>query len=316
MATPLETALEILEEIKKINLQEDDRIPYSDMFLKDMMSIMSRDAMQIREVLEMLRESKYIFIIKVVTPDPHKDSRNQDMGVDAYIYADSKIVNDLKVFAEKKLEKAYEATYYKRKSPFQITRELFPKIKEHNNTVLGRYVNVAVMLEEYQRVLTANPNDYEENRKRNNLSSLLENSGTPTVIARDIPEFEIGPSSGGSAKYGTKRAVDKIEADDALINPKNPWSRLTSKFSAEFLIRIHLRKYEFDTVRKLVQTGKISEYEDLKFVRDTLQEMEGRTHLDPLLSNFMTEMVDLRRLTQKKMNLLKGITNSGSIGSL
>ncbi|EQA43994.1 hypothetical protein LEP1GSC050_2091 [Leptospira broomii serovar Hurstbridge str. 5399] len=312
MASPLETALELAEEIRKVNTQEDNRIPYSDTFLKDMIAFFSRETAQIRQSLDILRVAKYIFIIKVVLPDMAHNARNQDPGVDAYIYADPKIVSDLRSYTEKKLEKAYEATYYKRKSPFQITRELFPKIKEHNNTPLGRYVNVVVMLEEYQRVLTASPNEYEDARRRNNLAALLEQSGTPTTVARDIPEYEIGPSIGS---HGTKRAVDKIASDEVLINPKSPWSRLTSKFSSEFLIRIHLRKYEFDTVKKLILGGKIVEYDELKFVRDTLQVMESHVHLDPLLSNFISEMTELRRLAQKKMNILKGITNSGSIGS-
>ncbi|EQA37209.1 hypothetical protein LEP1GSC047_4002 [Leptospira inadai serovar Lyme str. 10] len=311
MGTSLATALELAEEIRKVNAQEDNRIPYSDTFLKDMMSFFSRETAQIREILEVLREAKYIFIIKVVLPDAAHNAKNQDPGVDAYIYADSKIVSDLRSYSEKKLEKAYEATYYKRKSPFQITRELFPKIKEHNNTPLGRYVNVVVMLEEYQRVLTAAPNEYEDARRRNNLAALLEQSGTPATIARDIPEYEIGPSIGS---HGTKRAADRVASNEILINPKNPWSRLTSKFSSEFLIRIHLRKYEFDTVKKLIQGGKIAEYDELKFVRDTLQVMESHVHLDPLLNNFLSEMTELRRLAQKKMNILKGITNSGPIG--
>ncbi|MEI1280010.1 hypothetical protein V6Z05_16885 [Leptospira venezuelensis] len=314
MATQLEIALELAEEIKKINQQEDNRIPTSDSFLKDMIAFFSRDVHEIRETLEMLREAKYLFIIKIVLPEQSKNSRDQDQGVDAYIYADLKIVNELKGFAEKKLEKAYEATYYKRKSPFQITRELFPKIKEHNNTPLGRFINIAVMLEEYQRVLTAAPNDYDDNRRRNYLSELLERNGTPVTVARDIPDYEITSlGGGGSSPLGFKRAADAVASNEVSFNPKSPWSRLTSKFSAEFLIRIHLRKYEFDTVRKLILGGKLVNFDDLKYVRDSIQTMENHIHLDPILQNFTEEMTELRRLAQKKMNILKGITNSGSI---
>ncbi|TGL64141.1 hypothetical protein [Leptospira sarikeiensis] len=315
MATQLEIALELAEEIKKINQQEDNRIPSSDSFLKDMIAFFSRDIYEIRQTLEMLKEAKYIFIIKIVLPESSKNSREQDLGVDAYIYADLKIVNDLKGFAEKKLEKAYEATYYKRKSPFQITRELFPKIKEHNNTPLGRFINIAVMLEEYQRVLTAAPNDYDDNRRRNVLAEVLERAGTPVTVARDIPDYEISSIGGNSSgsPLGFKRAADAVASNEVAFNPKSPWSRLTSKFSVEFLVRIHLRKYEFDTIRKLILSGKLVTFEDLKYVRDSIHTMENHTHLDPLLRNYTDEMTELRRLAQKKMNILKGITNSGSI---
>ncbi len=316
MASPLDIALEIAEEIKKINLQEDNRIPSSDTFLKDMIAFFSREAHSIRESIELLRQARYIFVIKIVLPEISKNSRDQDQGVDAYVYADLKIVTDLKSFAEKKLEKAYEATYYKRKSPFQITRELFPKIKEHNNTPLGKYINIAVMLEEYQRVLTSAPNDYDDNRRRNLLSELLEKTGAPVPVARDIPDYELGPlGSGGGGSSSYKRAADVIASNDPSFNPKSPWSRLTTKFSVEFLIRIHLRKYEFDTIRKLILAGKLTSFEDLKYVRDSIHKMETHMHLDPLLENFTNDMTELRRLAQKRMNILKGITNSGSIGS-
>ncbi|TGJ99696.1 hypothetical protein EHO59_17845 [Leptospira semungkisensis] len=312
MATPLEIALELAEEIKKTNLQEDNKIPSSDSFLKDMMAFFSREANDIRHSMELLRQARYIFVIKIVLPEQSKNAREQDQGVDAYVYADLKIVTDLKAYAEKKLEKAYEATYYKRKSPFQITRELFPKIKEHNNTPLGRFINIAVMLEEYQRVLTSSPNDYDDNRRRNLLSELLEKAGTPVSVARDIPDYEITPSSGTP---GFKRAADMVASDEGSFNPKSPWSRLTSKFSVEFLIRIHLRKYEFDTVRKLILGGKLTSFEDLKFVRDSVQKMETHLNLDASLQSYASDMTELRRLAQKKMNILKGITNSGSITS-
>ncbi|TGJ98196.1 hypothetical protein EHQ53_00220 [Leptospira langatensis] len=312
MATPLEIALELAEEIKKTNLQEDNKIPSSDSFLKDMMAFFSRETNEIRHSLELLRQAKYIFIIKIVLPEQSKNAREQDQGVDAYVYADLKIVTDLKAYAEKKLEKAYEATYYKRKSPFQITRELFPKIKEHNNTPLGRFINISVMLEEYQRVLTSSANEYDDNRRRNLLSELLEKAGTPTTIARDIPDYEISPSG---SNPGFKRASDVVASNEVPYNPKSPWSRLTSKFSVEFLIRIHLRKYEFDTIRKLILGGKLTEFEDLKYVRDSIQKMETHLSLDASLQAYANDMIELRRLAQKKMNILKGITNSGSITS-
>ncbi|EQA46350.1 hypothetical protein LEP1GSC050_0430 [Leptospira broomii serovar Hurstbridge str. 5399] len=103
MEEDIKYALELVEEIKRIHLQNEDVIPYSDTFIREASALIYQDASKVRKILEILREAKYIFIIKVVLPDPHTGIRNQDMGVDAYIYADSKIVGEIRSYAEKKI---------------------------------------------------------------------------------------------------------------------------------------------------------------------------------------------------------------------
>ncbi|EMP07703.1 hypothetical protein LEP1GSC124_0437, partial [Leptospira interrogans serovar Pyrogenes str. 200701872] len=172
MSALSEVALQIASEIRKVNLREDQRIPTSDTFIKELMSLFSREPDELRNILETLRTAKIIFIIKIVLPDD-KTSRMNDPGVDAYAYADLKILNDLKYYSEKKLERLYEATYYKKKSPSTITRELFPKIRELNNTPMGRMVNIAVMLEEYIRMMNNNPNEFQEEFRTQAIEDLL-----------------------------------------------------------------------------------------------------------------------------------------------
>lgn len=101
MEEDIKHALELTEEIKRIHLQKEDVIPYSDTFIREASALIYQDANRVRKILEILRDAKYIFIIKVVLPDPHSGIKNQDMGVDAYIYADSKIVSEIRSYAEK-----------------------------------------------------------------------------------------------------------------------------------------------------------------------------------------------------------------------
>ncbi|MCZ8344087.1 MAG: hypothetical protein O9301_13715, partial [Leptospira sp.] len=60
-----------------------------------------------------------------------------------------------------------------------------------------------------------------------------------------------------------------------------------------------------DIIRKLIQTGKLKEEKDLKYVRDTLQLMETRLEQDNILKRYFTEMVELRRYTQAKLNVMR-----------
>lgn len=100
MSALSEIALQIASEIRKVNLREDQRIPTSDTFMKELMSLYSREPDDLRNILETLRAAKIIFVIKVVLPE-EKTSKMNDPGVDAYAYADLKILNDLKYYSEK-----------------------------------------------------------------------------------------------------------------------------------------------------------------------------------------------------------------------
>lgn len=267
MSALSEVALQIASEIRKVNLREDQRIPTSDTFIKELMSLFSREPDELRNILETLRTAKIIFIIKIVLPDD-KTSRMNDPGVDAYAYADLKILNDLKYYSEKKLERLYEATYYKKKSPSTITRELFPKIRELNNTPMGRMVNIAVMLEEYIRMMNNNPNEFQEEFRTQAIEDLLLSTGdTSKTPDRQTPlSNSFGPNL-------SQRATDRMEIP-TNINPNSPWGRMVSKFSIDFLLRVHLRKCEFETIRKLITSGKVTSEENLRLIRDSLLKME------------------------------------------
>ncbi|XDD49157.1 hypothetical protein AB3N59_12070 [Leptospira sp. WS92.C1] len=307
MSNLSDIALEIADEVRKINLRDDDKIPTSDTFLKDLIAMYSREPDEIRVILETLREAKIIFIIKIVLPEERAGKMNNDPGVDAYAYADLKILTDLKYYAEKKLERLYEATYYKKKSPSLITRELFPKIRELNNTPIGRMVNITVMLEEFIRMVNNNPNDFQEEFRNQALEEILVSKGETPAEGKDIADGPVGISS-FSNSFGpapSQRATDRMnEQAAANLNPNSPWGRMVSKFSIEFLLRVHLRKCEFETVRKLITTGKVGEAEHLRLIRDSLLKMEKNINVDKVLASYIDEMTELRRLTQRKLNLL------------
>ncbi|AOP34615.1 hypothetical protein A0128_12610 [Leptospira tipperaryensis] len=304
MKSLTDVALEIASEIRKINLQDDDKIPTSDTFVKELMALYSREPEDLRNIIESLREAKVIFVIKIVLPE-ERAGKMSDPGVDAYAYADLKILTDLKYYAEKKLERLYEATYYKKKSPSLIARELFPKIRELNNTPIGRLVNIAVMIEEFIRMVNNNPNDFQEEFRVQALEEILVSKGSSPTEGKDIGEEN--PTTSFSSSFGpslSQRATDRIEEQFNNVNPNSPWGRMVSKFSIDFLLRVHLRKCEFETVRKLIITGKVAEAEHLRLVRDNLLKMEKNIHVDKVLASYLDEMVELRRLTQRKLNLL------------
>ena len=92
-------------------------------------------------------------------------------NLEKYIWRKN-ILNELKHYTEQRLTQIYENTYYKRKSGFQIIRELLPKVKEFNNTQLGRCMNEAIMLDEYIRLIATNAFEYTDSWRKEKLYKL------------------------------------------------------------------------------------------------------------------------------------------------
>nr|WP_244935632.1 hypothetical protein [Leptospira bouyouniensis] len=279
--------------IRKENLESRDKIPTSDSHLRIWSSQLARSEEEIRKLLAALRDSHFIFLVSIVSPDPNLFV----YGEDAYVFAEPFILNELKKHSEETLEKLYEASNYKRKSAFQITRELFPKIKEFNNTPLGRAINLSVMLEEFQRMLTAQSYEYTDQWRRNKLQEIFKDE----VLQAE----ELANNANFRENDPTKRAVDQLKDQAPKEKIDSNWVKAKENFSTEFLLRVHFRKYEFDIVKKLIQSGKLKEEKDIKYVRDTIQLMESRIDQDNLLKRYANEMIDLRRYAQAKLNMLR-----------
>lgn len=293
MAGSIKVCLDLADMIRKENLESREKIPTSDTHLRVWSSQLARTEEDIRKLLTSLRDSHYIFIVSIVSPDPNLFV----YGEDAYVFAEPFILNELKKHSEESLEKLYEASNYKRKSAFQITRELFPKIKEFNNTPLGRSINLSVMLEEFQRMLTAQSYEYTDQWRRNKLQEIYKDE---VLIAE-----ELANNANFRENDPTKRAIDQLKDQAPKEKIDSNWVKAKDNFSTEFLLRVHFRKYEFDIVKKLIQSGKLKEEKDIKYVRDTIQLMESRIEQDNLLKRYANEMIELRRYAQAKLNMIR-----------
>ncbi|ABZ94846.1 hypothetical protein EHQ92_14435 [Leptospira biflexa] len=293
MAGSIKVCLDLADMIRKENLESRDKIPTSDTHLRIWSSQLARSEEDIRKLLTALRDAHFIFLVSIVSPDPNLFV----YGEDAYVFAEPFILNELKKHSEETLEKLYEASNYKRKSAFQITRELFPKIKEFNNTPLGRAINLSVMLEEFQRMLTAQSYEYTDQWRRNKLQEIFKDE---VLLAE-----ELANSTNLRENDPTKRAVDQLKEQTPKEKIDSNWVRAKENFSTEFLLRVHFRKYEFDIVKRLIQTGKLKEEKDIKYVRDTIQLMESRMEQDNLLKRYANEMIELRRYAQAKLNMIR-----------
>lgn len=296
MDNALKVALEIANIIREENLRGKERIPTSETLIRKLMQNYSTDADSIFQLLNKLQEAHYIFIFQVVQADPSLFVQ----AIDAYVYADQSVINELKFYCENKLAQTYESTFYKKKSAINIVRELISKLKEYNNTPLGRALNEYRMVEEFGRIMASSPFDYTDSWRKEKLIKLLKEG-------YDFRDFEIEIASPTKEETPTVNTSFKNENFSFQKQPVqgSKWQKAVAQFSVKFLLRIHFRKYEFDVVRKLIMTGKITELEDFIFIRDSIKKIETQVDKDPILKYHVDKLRDLRRLAQAKINIIR-----------
>ena len=276
---------EIANYIKDENLRGKDRIPTSETIIRKLMTQYSKTSDEIIGYLEQLKELHFIFIVNVVTPDPELYLQ----GINGYIYSDLNILNEVKHFSEQKLISSYEKmNSSKRKTAYQIMKELQPRIKEFNNTEIGKNLNELTMIEEYIKTISTNSFEYTDSWRKEKLLKLFKEE--------DIGDFQEETEISNLSTIERQRYAD----------PGNSkWAKAVNQFSVQFLIRIHFRKYEFDVVKKLILTSKITMLEDLIYIRNTLKELESQLDKDTILKYHIDKIIELRRIAQGKINNLR-----------
>jgi hypothetical protein len=278
---------EIANYIKDENLRGKDRIPTSETIIRKLMTQYSKTSDEIIGYLEQLKDLHFIFIVNVVTPYPELYLQ----GVNGYIYSDLNILNEVKHFSEQKLISSYEKmNSSKRKTAYQIMKELQPRIKEFNNTEIGKNLNELTMIEEYIKTISTNSFEYTDSWRKEKLLKLFKEE--------DISDFQEETDASNASTIERQRYAD----------PGNSkWAKAVNQFSVQFLIRIHFRKYEFDIVKKLIITSKITLLEDLIYIRNTLKELEKQLDKDTILKYHIDKIIELRRIAQGRINNLRKI---------
>ncbi|MEQ9363105.1 MAG: hypothetical protein RIF32_02625 [Leptospirales bacterium] len=359
--TALELCSEIFARLREFNANEKNsfRLMTSDDIYRQHMSDLVTSAEQLDGYIEALSEAHYLFRLKIVEPDEHRKSS----GIYAYLVAELPLIGKLRGWADGYLEGLYEQQFYRRKQAMPILRELIPESRRFNNTELGRGLNVASMLLQYEKLIVEAFGEFTDGWKWKTLKSSLLSSAlasdeeiaafealgpdpqkrfgsdpkaaaatlnpmeagaesfdtvdadAPEDSADDVAEAPLaqfdGPFDANSDELAAeefpadprRRAVDLTELDELqAMDLSGNWGRVVKKYGVIFLVRIHLRKYEFDILRALIRGGRISREDDLRYLRDSLRKMQGRLDSDPPLKSFVKEMAELRRLAQVRLN--------------
>ncbi|MCB1173283.1 MAG: hypothetical protein KDK39_06955 [Leptospiraceae bacterium] len=318
--------MEMIGRIREANTGKssyNEPIPISDTCYNHLFADICESRDKMFYYLRILAESHYIFSIHLIEEDAAHDLE----GVYGYVIAEAAIVDSLKESSIRGLEAAYEQQFYKRDSYEKIIRELLPQARIYNNTPIGRSLNMAVMLQQYSNVLRVDFEEYTDSWKKDKLRELMPSESILDAESGDpgsgdyTDEDEFASSNGKSSPAADpmeaeslaaegdatsrSRAVDSVELNQIQeMDRRGQWGKAVNKYGVQFLIRIHLRKYEFDKLRSLIRKGNIAHEDDLRFVRDSIRKMEERYHLDPELNRHTKAMAELKRTTQMRINAI------------
>jgi hypothetical protein len=288
----LDTLLRIRDRIKEINNNiYDEAIPTSDIIFRKYLNDLVYSEDMARYYLKLLAESNFIFMIQIVKPD----TILRIPGIDGYVVAELDIIEKLLAVYNQRLVTIYEAEKRKLAGVETIIRELMPKVKELNNTPLGKVLNICIMLEQFTRIIHERPDHFQDAYRISKLKQFI-----PEEDEFKEPEEEHEKIQQVEER---RRAVDTEEYQQlSKMNLTGNWAKAVEQFGVQFLIRVHLRKCEFNVLKKLLLQKRIAREEDLIFLRDSLRKMEERSLFNPELKKYLNEIKELKRIVQIKIN--------------
>lgn len=299
----LQAYREVVDVVRGLNTRRDrDPIPVAADLGPLLDQAFYRDRGRLQSVLDMLAESRHLIAFRLVEADP----RMQVEAVMGYIVAEAEVVRELKAFIFERLEVAYERQFYRRRTAALIIQEMMQDIRKYNNSQIGRMLNAAVMLQQYDQLMGRGGHDYLPAAKEARLKELLQ--------ARDSERgesaaagAEASSGAGDPPKGDPRRATDTPSGLEAeRMDLSGDWGRAVEKFGVEFLLRIHFRKNEFNKIKYLVNTRRVARESDLIFVRDTVRTLQSRAleKQDPELRRHITALQNLLSSVHVKLQMI------------
>ncbi|HOD14514.1 MAG TPA: hypothetical protein PLA65_09430 [Spirochaetota bacterium] len=295
--------VKIIEEVYKKIIEHNAKanhegIPHSDTFEKEIQSLMGIDKSEIEQIIKLLKDAHKIFTFEIIKDDPDNDI----IRIDGYVETDLQTIRKLKNYFQKLLMDEYEKQYNKRLLVHQVVKDMYARPNFYKNTMIGQIGNKAIMLEEYENLIERNFTEYTENWKTNKLAELIALAGDLLVA----PKPPVQDPPGNKRKPGgapvSLRAVDSPQYQD-YSSGKSTQSldKVLQIYGVEFFFRINLRKYNFDLLRQIVESGEIDRRADLVLLKDMIQKVKENFDRDPGLAENSEKIYKLERIISRQM---------------
>jgi transcription initiation factor IIE alpha subunit len=273
-----------------------DGIPHSDIFEKQIQALLGIDGMEINRIIRILKESHKIFTFEIIK----EDSDNDIKRVEGYVETDLQTIRKLKNFFQKFLMDEYEKQFSKRLLVHQIVKDIFSRGAFYKNTMLGQIGNKAIMLEEYESFIERNFNEFTDSWKAKKLAEVVLNPENKK-LGESPPSDAAGQETAGGSPMG-KRAIDSPKYQYYTSDKsKQSLDKVLQIYGVEFFFRINLRKYNFDLLKQVIESGEIDRRADLTVLKEMIQKMKSNIGKDPQLLEYAEKIYKLERIISRQM---------------
>jgi hypothetical protein len=273
-----------------------DGIPHSDIFEKQIQALLGINAMEINRIIVILKESHKIFTFEILKEDPDNDIKR----VEGYVETDLQTIRKLKNFFQKFLMDEYEKQFNKRLLVHQIVKDIYSRGNFYKNTMLGQIGNKAIMLEEYESFIERNFNEFTESWKAQKLAEIILKSENKLLV--DSPTSGAPAQEAGEGSSLGKRAIDSPKYQNyTLDKSKQSLEKVLQIYGVEFFFRINLRKYNFDLLKQVIESGEIDRRADLIVLKEMIQKMKSNIGKDPQLLEHAERIYKLERIISRQM---------------
>ena len=290
--------LEVFNLIKKENSQNTlEAIPHSDTFAKNIQSLLGISVTDLTLIVNLLKEAHKIFIFEIAKEDRDREIRK----IEGFVETDLQTITRLKNYYQTKLMEEYEQKFNKRIMVHQIVKEIFPKIHIINNTQLGFIANKAIMLEEFENLINKEYIEYSEKWKDEKLQEIIKEN-EKIIFKENKTESAQNESTGDKSDLSQRRAIDSEEYKSySTKQSKESIKKLLKIYGVDFFYRVHLRKYDFETLINAIEMNEINRRSDLKKLKDLIKKIKMNYHRDKELANYNDDIHRLERVISRYM---------------
>ncbi|MBN2077714.1 MAG: hypothetical protein JW838_02030 [Spirochaetes bacterium] len=254
-------------------------------------------------LFKILADSHMLFIIPVV----EADRRERVRRVEGYVVAEGNIIKDMVEYFGDELIRAYSTEFSMKHSIERIIREFFPRLKEYNNTEVGKAASILINLMACQSTLERNIMEYGQKWREKRLREELEKAPPleSFLDAGNENESERPDSSrkeAGTATANSRRATDTARIEEfRKYSRKNTIEKTIAVYGVEFYARVCFREYQFTLVKKLVDENRIATLADLQTVKRILQKTRANSDQDLNLQTYANEINALEKSINEKL---------------
>ncbi len=278
------------------------RIPESDTFIKDISNTLGISKHRVNQFLQAMKFSHHIFIFNITRADTDR----KIAPLDGLVVAEREILDVLLPLYENKLRQEYQNLKGQDKSADGILKELLPEMNIHNNTPLGKIVNVVSMLREYLHYLKEHPEEFQDESRQERIKSELETLGflvfdeslNKHVVAEEYQKEDV-ISQEEIAQVKEDYEEDALSGSQFKTRINLTFEKALKIYGLPFILKHHLKNGQFSVLEKLIIQNRYFDLRDLQYIRNELRTTMKNFERNPTLAMRRSEVYSLDRILAK-----------------